>query len=152
MRACKLHNPSPFVCSHYLLPLSVFNFIFMVFLQSSNPKIACRVVCQSLQPRPCVTFPETFFFLLRVVVRLAANPWGGGSTTSVDCPRLLMQRIRRYPPYLQAVSSIRNLRTRHAVLTRANRLALLSYRVFRSPHKRIPGYCLNIELDSFFSD
>jgi hypothetical protein len=32
--------------------------------------------------------------------------------------RLLIQYIRSYPPYLEAVSSIRNLRTRHAVMTR----------------------------------
>jgi hypothetical protein len=30
---------------------------------------------------------------------------------------LLIQHIRSYPPYLEAVSSIRNLRTRHAVVT-----------------------------------
>jgi hypothetical protein len=33
------------------------------------------------------------------------------------CRRLLIQYIRRYPPYLEAVSSIRNLTTRHAVVT-----------------------------------
>jgi hypothetical protein len=33
------------------------------------------------------------------------------------CPRLLIQDIRSYPPYLEGVSSIRNLRTRHAVVT-----------------------------------
>jgi hypothetical protein len=32
--------------------------------------------------------------------------------------RLPIQYIRRYPPYLEAVSSIRNLRTTHAVVTR----------------------------------
>jgi hypothetical protein len=31
------------------------------------------------------------------------------------CPRLLIQYILSYPPYLEAVSSIRNLRTHHAV-------------------------------------
>jgi hypothetical protein len=35
-----------------------------------------------------------------------------------SCPRLLIQYIRSYPPYLEAVSSIRKLRTRHAVVTR----------------------------------
>jgi hypothetical protein len=39
------------------------------------------------------------------------------STAPVCCPRLLIQRIRSYPPYLVAFSSIRNLRTRHAVAT-----------------------------------
>jgi hypothetical protein len=34
------------------------------------------------------------------------------------CPPLLIQYIRNYSPYLVGVSSIRILRTRHAVLTR----------------------------------
>jgi hypothetical protein len=34
------------------------------------------------------------------------------------CPPLLMQYIRSYPPKLEGVSSIRNLMTRHAVVTR----------------------------------
>jgi hypothetical protein len=34
------------------------------------------------------------------------------------CPRLLIKYIRRYPSYLEAVSSVRNLRTRHAAVTR----------------------------------
>jgi hypothetical protein len=37
-----------------------------------------------------------------------------------SCPRLLVQYIRSYPPYLEAVSHIRNLRTRHAVVTGAH--------------------------------
>jgi hypothetical protein len=36
----------------------------------------------------------------------------------VGCPLLLIQYIRRYPPYQEVVSSIHNLRTRHAVMTR----------------------------------
>jgi hypothetical protein len=36
----------------------------------------------------------------------------------VGCPRLLIQYIHSYPPYLEAVSSIRNVRTRHAMATR----------------------------------
>jgi hypothetical protein len=45
------------------------------------------------------------------------NPQAGGPPL-VGCPRLLIQYIRSYPPYLEAVSSIRNLRTRHAAVTR----------------------------------
>jgi hypothetical protein len=45
------------------------------------------------------------------------NPQVGG-TPLVGCPRLLIQYIRSYPKYLEAVSSIRNRRTRHAVVTR----------------------------------
>jgi hypothetical protein len=46
----------------------------------------------------------------------APNPQGGGPPL-VGCPRLLIQYIRSYPPYLEAVSSVRNVRTRHAVVT-----------------------------------
>jgi hypothetical protein len=36
----------------------------------------------------------------------------------VGCTILLIQYFRSHPPYLEAVSSVRNLRTRHAVVTR----------------------------------
>jgi hypothetical protein len=45
------------------------------------------------------------------------NPQAGGPPP-VGCLRLLIQYIRSYPPYLEAVSSIRNLRTCHAAGTR----------------------------------
>jgi hypothetical protein len=41
-----------------------------------------------------------------------------GEPPLVSCPRLFIQYIRTYPPYLEAVSSIRNLRTRHSAVTR----------------------------------
>jgi hypothetical protein len=50
------------------------------------------------------------------VVSHQLNPQAGEPPT-VGCPRLLIQYIRSYPPYLEAVSSIRNPRTRHAVVT-----------------------------------
>jgi hypothetical protein len=59
----------------------------------------------------------TSLFLRRGVVNLTPNPQAGGPPL-VGCPRLLNQYIRSYPPYLEAVSSIRNLRTRHAMVTR----------------------------------
>jgi hypothetical protein len=45
------------------------------------------------------------------------NPQAG-EPPLVGCPRLLIQYIRSYPPYLEAVSSIHKLRMRHAVVTR----------------------------------
>jgi hypothetical protein len=39
------------------------------------------------------------------------NPRAGGPPL-VGCPRPLIQYIRSYPPYLETISSIRNLRTR----------------------------------------
>jgi hypothetical protein len=59
----------------------------------------------------------TSLFLRWGVVSPTHNPLAGGSPI-VGCPRLLIQYIRSYPPYLESVSSIRNLRTRHAVVTR----------------------------------
>jgi hypothetical protein len=50
------------------------------------------------------------------VVSPPPNPQAGGPPT-VRCPRLLMQYIHSYPPYLEAVSSICNLRMRHAMVT-----------------------------------
>jgi hypothetical protein len=41
-----------------------------------------------------------------------------GGPPLVSCPRLLSQYIRSFPPYREGVSSIRNLRTRHAMVTR----------------------------------
>jgi hypothetical protein len=51
------------------------------------------------------------------VVSPPPNPLARGPP-SVGSPRLLVRYIRSYPPYLEAVSSICNLRTRHAVMTR----------------------------------
>jgi hypothetical protein len=45
------------------------------------------------------------------------NPQAGGPPL-VGCPRLLIQYIRSYSPYLEAVPSICNLRMRHALVTR----------------------------------
>jgi hypothetical protein len=45
------------------------------------------------------------------------NPLARGPYVDV-CSRLLIQYIRSYPPYLETVSSIRNLRSRLAVVTR----------------------------------
>jgi hypothetical protein len=54
---------------------------------------------------------------MAVVATLTLNPQFGRPPL-VGCPRLLIQYIRSNPPYLEAVSSIRNLRTRHAVMAR----------------------------------
>jgi hypothetical protein len=50
------------------------------------------------------------------VVSPPPNPQAGG-LPPVGCPRLLIQYICSYSPYLKAVSSIRNLRKCHAVMT-----------------------------------
>jgi hypothetical protein len=59
----------------------------------------------------------TSLFLRWRVVSPTPYPQAGGPPL-VGCPRLLIQYIHSFPPYLEGVSSIRNLRTRHAVVTR----------------------------------
>jgi hypothetical protein len=66
---------------------------------------------------PFVTFRNMFLFLRWEVVSPPPNPQAGGPPLA-GCPRLLIQYIRSYAPYLEAFSSTRNLRTRHAVVTR----------------------------------
>jgi hypothetical protein len=64
-----------------------------------------------------VTFCNKLIFLRRGVVRPTPNPQAGGPPL-VRCPRLLVQYIRSYLPYLEVVSSIRNLSTSHTIVTR----------------------------------
>ncbi|KAJ4436535.1 hypothetical protein ANN_16566 [Periplaneta americana] len=52
---------------------------------------------------------------IEAVVSPSPNPQAGGPPL-IGCPRLLIQYIHSYPPYLEAVFSIRNLRTRRAVI------------------------------------
>jgi hypothetical protein len=75
-------------------------------------------LCQVIRPVPrlCVVIRNKYWVLRGRVVSSPPNPQAGGPPTVV-CPRLLIQYIRSYPPYLETVSSIRNPRTRHAVVT-----------------------------------
>jgi hypothetical protein len=68
-------------------------------------------------PRPCVTFRKKLIFLRWVVVNPTLNPQSR-ELPLIGCPRLLSQCIRSYPPYLEAVFSISNPRTRLTVVTR----------------------------------
>jgi hypothetical protein len=92
---------------------------------------------QSMEPEgsspwsqePCTgPYPESPVrgFLLSFVTSLfvtarscspTPNPQAG-KPPLVGCPPLLIQYIRSYPPYLEAVCCIRTLRTRHAEVTR----------------------------------
>jgi hypothetical protein len=64
----------------------------------------------------CVVIRNKYWVLRGSVVSPPPNPQARGPPT-VGCPRLLIQYIHSYPPYLEAVSSIRNPRTYHAVET-----------------------------------
>jgi hypothetical protein len=76
-----------------------------------------RLSKESVQVRGFLWSFVTSLFLGQGVVSPMANPQAWGPPL-VGCPRLLIQYIRSYPPYLEAAPSIGNLRTRHAVVTR----------------------------------
>jgi hypothetical protein len=72
---------------------------------------------KSVQVRYSVEHFVTAWFSTGRVVSSPSNPQGE-ILPPVGCPLLLIQYIRSYPPYLEAVFYICNLRTRHAVVTR----------------------------------
>jgi hypothetical protein len=73
----------------------------------SNPTISSRL-------RPCKIFSNIVKFLR--VVSTSSNPKAGGPPF-VRCSRLLIQYIRQLPSISGGRSSIRNLRTPHALVT-----------------------------------
>jgi hypothetical protein len=82
----------------------------------SNP--LHRSCIQGIRPGPrLLVYFRNRLFLRWGVVSPTPNPQAGGPPL-VSCPRLFIQNIRSWPPILEGVSSIRNLRTRHAVVTR----------------------------------
>jgi hypothetical protein len=68
--------------------------------------------------RSCVTFRNKMFFFIQWGVVISTPNRHSGGSSIVVYPRLLTQYIRSYPPYLEVVSSIRNPRTRQAVVTK----------------------------------
>jgi len=70
----------------------------------------------SQEPATSVTFGNKFFFYCKLLPH-PSTPQAGGPAV-VGCPRLFIQYIHSYPPYLEAVSSIHNLRTRCVMVTR----------------------------------
>jgi hypothetical protein len=67
-------------------------------------------------PRLLVVFCNKLIFYSEEL--LAPRPTPKLEDHPVGCPRLLIQQIRSYPQKLEGVSSICNLRMRHAVVTR----------------------------------
>jgi hypothetical protein len=70
---------------------------------------------QSIPSHP-ISLRSTFLLFRRGVVVPTPNPQAGGPPL-VGCLRLLIQYICSYPPYLEVVSSIRNQRMYHAMVT-----------------------------------
>jgi hypothetical protein len=64
-----------------------------------------------------VIFRNKVIFYGKELIAPTPHPQAGGPPL-VGCPSLLIQYIHSYPLYLEAVSSIHNLRTRHAMVTR----------------------------------
>ena len=70
----------------------------------------------SQEPSPVLLWmcPNMINVLWWGVVSTSPNPQAA-RPPFVGCPRMLIQYIRRYPSYLEAVPPFRNLSTRHAV-------------------------------------
>jgi hypothetical protein len=87
-----------------------------------NIVLSLRSFIQGIRPDPrlLMNFRNKLIFLRWGVVSPTPNPTAGGPPL-VGCPRLLIQYIHSYSSYLEAVSSICNLRTRHVVVKRAFR-------------------------------
>jgi hypothetical protein len=75
-------------------------------------------LCQTIRPVPrlCVAFRNKRLVLRWGVVRPVPNLHAGGPAT-VCCLQLLIRCIHSYPPYVESISSVCNLRTCCAVLT-----------------------------------
>jgi hypothetical protein len=90
-----------------------------------------RLSEESVQVRGPLWHFVKSLFLRREVVSPTPKPQLGGPSF-FGCPRLRIQYSRGYLPYLEAVSSIRNLRTRHAVVRKGPRNMVLYTRVYFS--------------------
>jgi hypothetical protein len=76
-----------------------------------------RLSTESARVRGPLWHFVTSLFLWWGVVSSTPNPQYEGPPL-VGCPRVFIQYIRSYPPCLEAISFIRNLRTRHAMVTK----------------------------------
>jgi hypothetical protein len=81
--------------------------------------LSLRSFIQGIRPGPrsLLNVRNKLIFLLWGVVSLTPNLQAGGPRL-LGCPRLLIRYIRSYPTYLEAISSIRNMSTRLALVTR----------------------------------
>jgi hypothetical protein len=97
-----------------------------IYYTSNNPSNKSHIHFLSLSlfivgtrpgPKFLVIFCNKLIFYDEEFITSRPTPktWG---PHLVCCPRLLIQYIRHYPPYLEGIFSIRNLKTRHAVVTR----------------------------------
>jgi hypothetical protein len=104
---CSSHPPWLDYSNYSWRRVQVMKFLIMQF----------RLSKESVQVRGFLRSFVTSLFLWWRVVSPTPNSSARGPPL-VGCPRLLIQCICSYPPYLEVVSSIRNMRTRHVVVTR----------------------------------
>jgi hypothetical protein len=94
--------------------------LYLLFIsQVSNIVSIFRCFGQSrgsLQVWSFVKHFTTWYFLRRVILTSSPNPQTWGSPF-VGCPRIIFPYLRSCPPSMEAVSSIRCLRTRRALMT-----------------------------------
>jgi hypothetical protein len=119
----------------------------VVDLLRLNPHWWCPIISSMygldlihrIQVRGFLNIFMTSLFLRWGVVKPTPNPQSGGQPI-VGCLRLFIPYIRSFPPHLEGVSSIRNLRTFHAVATRE----ALNMDTFRLISSLQPSNCLHL--------
>jgi hypothetical protein len=96
------------------------NLLYNIPCSKSHIHFSLPVSIQRNLPnrRRFVTFINKLYFTVRSSYP-SPNPESGGPAP-VGSTWLLIQYIRSYPPYLDAISPIRNPRTRHTVVTRTH--------------------------------
>jgi hypothetical protein len=85
----------------------------------TTPFISLKI---NLPKQPVLIRGSLWHFVTSLFIygdELAPQPTSqlGGGASLVGCPRLLIEYTSSYPPYLEAATSVRNLTTRHAVVT-----------------------------------
>jgi hypothetical protein len=119
--ATALSEPALYILVTFQVPNPIY--IFLRLGRLSN---------ESVQVRGFLWSFVRSLFLRWGFVSPTPKPQTGGPPL-VFCPRLLIQYIRSYPSYLEAVFSIRNLRTRHAMLTNVpSNMVFIHLQIYRS--------------------
>jgi hypothetical protein len=98
-----------------------------IYIISHRNQVICNKVCKTIYPAKGndIVFSATRFTFWHFVTNLffygeelAPRPTPKLEDHPLSAVSTAIQYIRSYPPYLETISSIRNLRTRHAVVTR----------------------------------
>jgi hypothetical protein len=108
------HSPDEILMRERILPglkpmhgKATFTIFRVFFLRN----FCCSKKKLSSSPRHCVTIHNKLFSLTVICINPTSNPLSGSLC-------LLIQYTSSYTPYLEALSNIRRLRTRHVLVTR----------------------------------